>query len=432
MKHLSTAPTSATGGVASAIRHTLSNGIVVLIQRNPGTPTVALHGLVQVGAVNEQAPQAGLAMFTAAALNRGTQNRTFQQIVAETEERGCSVNASGSLHETHFHARMLSEDLSLVLDILADILTRPTFPTREVETLRGQVLMYLREMEQEPGAQAGRAARSLLYPPHHPYSQPMEGTMETIQSITTDDLAAFQHYYHPAITTIAIVGDVQPDALIAQLERAFGNWNPTTPPPEQDIPVVSPLTSRQRRDIPMPGKVQSEIIWSVHGLKRNDPAFYAAKVGDIILGHLGMGGRLGDNIREKQGLAYHIHSSLQAGPYPGPWAAFAGVNPADVERAIEAILYEVDRFRNAGPTEEELSDAKAFLTGILVIGMESNSGIASKLLNIEQYDLGLDYIERYPGLINSVTHEDIVAVAQRYLSTDQCILAVAGPAIPPR
>ncbi len=426
MKQLATT-TNATGGVASAIRHTLSNGIVVLIQRNPATPTIAMHGLIQVGAVNEPAPQFGLSLFTAAALNRGTQNRTFQQIVAETEERGCSVSASGSLHETHFHARMLSEDLPLVLDILADILTRPTFPAREIETLRGQVLMYLREMEQDPGAQASRAARAMLYPSHHPYSQPIEGTMETIQSITPDDMATFHQHYHPAITSIAIVGDVQPDSMITQLEQAFGHWNPTTPPPEQDIPPVPPLPGQQRRDIPMPGKVQSEIIWCVHGLKRKNPAFYAAKVGDIILGHLGMGGRLGDNIREKQGLAYHIHSSLQAGPYPGPWVAFAGVNPADVERAIEAILYEVDRFRNEGPTDEEISDAKAFLTGILVIGMESNSGIASKLLNIEQYDLGLDYIQRYPDLINGVTHEDIVAVAQTYLSTEQCILAVAGP-----
>jgi zinc protease len=177
----------------------------------------------------------------------------------------------------------------------------------------------------------------------------------------------------------------------------------------------------------MPGKVQTDIGWAVHGMKRDNPDFYTAVVGNMVLGRLGMGGRLGENIRENQGLAYHTFSGFQAGFGAGPWMAGAGVNPANVERATEAMLYEIKQFAQEGPTDEELADAKAYLTGSLVLGLEKNSGVAAALLDIESYQLGLDYVERYPHLINAVTRDEIIDVARAYLSTDRYVLASAGP-----
>lgn len=425
-----TAPVVVPGGIATATRHTLSNGIVALIQRNPSSPTVKVRGEVRVGAVNETAEQSGLAAFTAAALIRGTTRRTFQEIVTETEERGCSVNASGGLHSTGFSGKALAEDLPLVLEMLADMLLRPVFPASEIEKLRGQFLMSLHESEQDTRTQASRAARALLYPPHHPYSRLSSGTLATVQQLTCADLQTFHQLYHPALTTIAVVGDVEPAVVIDELERFFGEWNLPTVPSDQPLPPVVPLSGVQRRDVVIAGKVQSDIIWAVHGLARDDPDYYAAMVGNMILGRLGMGGRLGDTIRENQGMAYYVYSGLDADLGPGPWAAVAGVNPENVGRASQAILKEIAKFRQEGPTEQELSDAHAYLTGSLVLGLETNDGIASTLLGIERHNLGLDYIQRYPEIINGVTHADIVAVAQKYLSTEQYVLTVAGPGLP--
>jgi zinc protease len=150
-------------------------------------------------------------------------------------------------------------------------------------------------------------------------------------------------------------------------------------------------------------------------------------MGNMILGRLGMGGRLGENVRENQGMAYYVYSGLEADLGAGPWAAVAGINPDNVERAIQAILQEIEQFKQAGPTDEELADAKAYLTGSLVLGLETNDGIAGTLLAIERYGLGLDYIDRYPDIINGLSHADIVTVARKYLSTENCVLVVAGP-----
>jgi zinc protease len=337
------------------------------------------------------------------------------------------VNAGGGVHSSGFGGKALAEDLPLILEILADMVQRPTFPTHEVERLRGQFLMGLRESEQETRTQASRAVRAILFPPTHPYSRLSSGTTETVSALRRDDLAAFHRLYHPALTAIAVVGDVQPDEVIALLEQRFGDWEPAHAPPEQALPEVPALAGVERRDIAMAGKVQSDVIWAVHGLSRSSPDYYAALMANMILGRLGMGGRLGDNVRESQGLAYSCGSGFDADIGAGPWSAAAGVNPANVERALEAMLHEIARFKAEGPTDEELSDARAYLTGSLVLGLETSDGIAGTLLGIERYGLGLDYIARYPGIINGVSHDEIVDAARKYLSTERYVVAVAGP-----
>ena len=415
--------------IETAVRHVLPNGMVALIQRNPASTTVSVRGEVRAGAVHEPAARNGLAVFTGSALIRGTQRRSFQQIVAETEALGCSVNAGGGLHSSGFGGRALAEDLPLILDVLADMLATPIFPAQEVERLRGQFLMNLRESEQETRTQASRALRRMLFPAEHPYSRLSSGSAATVEQITREDLAAFHANYHPAVAAIAIVGDVEPAAVVTQLEETFGRWEPTGTPPTFNPPDVPPLGHITRRDIALAGKSQTDLIYAVHGLARTSPDYYAATVANMILGQIGMGGRLGNNVREQKGLAYYCGSSIDAGPVAGPWAALAGVNPADVETAITAILHEIEQFAANGPTDEELSDARDYMTGSLVLGLETNDGIAGTLLAIERYNLGFDYIRRYPALIRSVTPEQIVEAARTYLSTEAYALVTAGPAL---
>jgi len=424
---LATPGSSGAGSIETATRHVLPNGMVALIQRNASSPTVSVRGEVRVGAVDEPAAKSGLATFTGAALIRGTARRSFQQIVDATEARGASVNAGGGTHTSGFGGRSLAEDLPLVLEILADMLATPTFPAVEVERLRGQFLMNLRESEQETRVQASRAARALLYPPEHPYSRLSSGTIETVQGITRDDLVGFHRLYHPAATTIAIVGDVDPAAVIAELERTFSGWEPQGAPPSHSLPTPPPIEAVRRRDIALAGKIQSDVIWAVHGLTRTDPDYYAASVANMILGRIGLGGRLGDNVREHQGLAYYCGSNIDADLGAGPWAALAGINPANVDRAIAAILHEIEQFCADGPTDEELNDAHDYMTGSLVLGLETNDGIAGTLLGIARYNLGFDYIARYPEIIRAIDTEQVMAVARKYLSTERYVVVVAGP-----
>jgi zinc protease len=139
-------------------------------------------------------------------------------------------------------------------------------------------------------------------------------------------------------------------------------------------------------------------------------------------------GRLGDKVREEEGLAYYVYSSQESGPNAGLWYAAAGVNPANVEQAITSIRREFARLAEEKVSDEELADTQAYLTGILPLQLETNEGVASTLLNMEWYQLGLDYLYRYNDLIYSVTADDVQRVAQSYLRADAYALSVAGPA----
>jgi len=420
-------PSNRAGTIATALRYELPNGMVALVQRNATAPTVSVYGEVRVGAANEPPEKNGLSAFTGAALIRGAGHRTFQEIVAITEAVGASVNAGGGMHSTGFAGRSLNEDVALILEILSDMVRAPVFPDEEIERLRGQFLMALREDEQDTSVRASRALRSIMFPPTHPYSRLSRGTIETISTLTREDLIQFHTLYHPAATTIAVVGDIDPAAVIALIERFFGDWQAPGAPPRVTLPDPLPLPDQRRVHIALDGKSQTDIIWAVHGLDRRSPDYYAASVANMILGQLGIGGRLGERVREEQGLAYYCGSSLDADLGAGPWTAMAGVNPAHVERAIDAIVHEIRQFAAEGPTEQELADAHDFMTGRLAIGLETNDSIASTLLGIERYQLGLDYIERYPAIISSIDRDQVVEVARRYLATDDYAIVTAGP-----
>ncbi len=418
-----------TASLTRTLRHTLNNGMTVLIYPTPDVPVVSVRGDLLAGAVHESDEQlAGLAVFTAAALIRGTQRRSFQQITAEIEARGCSVSVNAGMHTTNFSGKALPEDLPLVLELLAELLRQPTFPPHELDKLRGQYLMSLRESEQDTRYRASKALRELLFPAAHPYRRFASGTAESLKQISRADLVRFHQHYHPASSTIVIVGAVQPEDVLCCLEQHFGDWQGTTPTPAlaPELPPVPPLTGVRREDVVLSGKVQTDIYWAVPGLRRTDPDFYAALIGNMVLGQFGMGGRLWHAVRERQGMAYSVSSGLEAGFGAGPWLAYAGVNPHNVERAIAAVLAELARFVEQGCTPEEVDDVRAYLTGSLALGLETTGGIASTLLSIERFGLGLDYLDRYPALIYAVTLDEINAVARRYLTLDRYVLATAG------
>lgn len=148
---------------------------------------------------------------------------------------------------------------------------------------------------------------------------------------------------------------------------------------------------------------------------------------NTILGVFGMMGRIGQNVRERQGLAYYASSRLEGGLGPGPWTASAGVASDKVDQAIESIRHEIRTIMNEPVTSEELSDSQAFRTGSLPMSLETNSGLVDVITDMEFYGLGLDYLERYAGMINSITQEQIQAAARKYLSADDLIISVSGP-----
>lgn len=426
-KDPSPSPSLAFPGSDDITRVVLDNGIVVLTRANFHSPSVYISGYVTAGNLFDPDEKLGLAYFTASALMRGTQRRDFQQIYDALESVGASLGFSGDVHSSSFSGRALAEDLPLVLSLLSDALREPTFPKTQVERLRTQILTGLAIRAQDTSEMAGLVFDELLYA-DHPYARPEDGYPETVQAITREDLAEFHRlHYGPRGMVIAVVGAVEPQAAVEQVARLLGDWqNPSQPEPPALPPFHPPQESRRKHHV-IPGKSQTDIDMGAPGPMRRDPDYLAAALGNSVLGQFGLMGRIGDVVRERSGLAYYAYSNLNAGLGPGAWDVNAGVNPSNLERAIDLIRKELVRFVTDGVTPQELADSQANFIGRLPLSLESNAGVAAALLNIERYDLGLDYYRTYAGLVQAVTPEDVLAVARKFIDPERLVVATAGP-----
>jgi len=410
----------------SVTRTELHNGLVLLVREQPGSGMVALQGFVRAGAMYD-AERSGLARFVTAMLQRGTRTRSSQEIAEAFEGMGTILSLRVDLEAVGIGLRALREDFRPAVEILCDVLTTPTFPPEEIERARGEILTGIRVGLQDTRQVAERTFRRLMFPPGHPHARVPDGDEDAVAAMGRPELEAFHHdYLRPESTVLAVVGDITAADALSVAGEFLSGWPRrgvwSLPP----VPPVHAPAGATRRDARMSGKVQSDLIVGVPGVARTDPTYYEAMVANLILGQIGLMGRLGESVRERQGMAYYAFSDLRAGLLPGPWWIRAGVNPANEDRALSSILDEIGRFQDAGPDASELADAKEYLVGSMAVRLETNGGIAQTLADIELYGLGLDYLERYPSIIRKLSAEDLKRAATR-LSTRDYYAAIAGP-----
>jgi len=415
-------------GPQSVIRQELPNGMTVLVYESPSSASVSVSGQLQVGAADDPPGSPGVSYLVARCLMRGTTRHTFQQVSETLESIGASVSVGGGRNSTGFGAQLLAEDFRQVVDILADILQNPTFPENEVKKVRGEILTTLHECVHDTAWRAAIAFRELLYGPDHPYGRSILGDPESVTTIAREALEDFYcTRFGPQGAIIAIVGALDAHDSLKVWENAFGTWTGITRVGRASVsPPPRPTVIRQAR-MAIKGATQADLMLGFVGPSHDQPDYLDALVCNSVLGVFGMMGRLGTVVRDRHGLAYYCYSDLEGGLGPGPWAVRAGVDALNVDSAVKAIVDEIARIRAAAISSKELSDNKAYITGSLPLALETNAGIARALVNIELFDLGLDYLQRYEGLIEDVSPTRVQAVAQRYLDPGAYALAVAGP-----
>jgi zinc protease len=414
-------------GADDIYRVILPNGITILARSNFNSPSVAISGYLWAGALTETDDKLGLSDFVASSLARGTRKRSFDQIYNELEAVGASMGFNSGTHTTSFGGRALVEDLPLVLTLLSESLRQPTFPKAEVEKLRTQLLTGLSIRAQDTSDMADMTFDQILFK-GHPYSRPGDGYPETIKAITLGDLVKFHRsFFGPRGLVIAIVGAIEPKKAVDHVQRVLGGWQVEDQKEAPALPPHKGLDKTVRRHHTIAGKSQSDIVIGTIGPRRKDPEYMAASLGNSVLGQFGMMGRIGDVVREKSGLAYYASSSLSAGFGPGSWDVSAGVNPQNVNKAIDLIIKELKRFVKNGVTAQELADAQANYIGRLPLSLESNGGVAGALLNIERQQLGLDYYRGYADLVRAVKREHVLEAARKYIDPDRLAIVTAGP-----
>lgn len=406
------------------LRRTLRNDIVVVAKETNTTPAVTIVVGLRAGAYYDPEGREGTAALVARTLDRGTETHSGSEIADILDGRGASLTVMAGRHQVTVSATCLSEDFDVIFGIVADLIRRPLFDEREVETRRAELLTAILQDEDDPGAVAVDVLMGRLYP-HHPYGRRPRGTAATVEAITRADILAFHRaHFTPEGTTVVVVGDVEPEAVVRASARELESWaarRESEPP----VAAVAPLTRRDLAVIPMMNKAQADIAYAFIALRRADPDYYAGWVMNNALGQYALGGRLGDSIREKQGMAYYVYSNLDASLAEGPLMIRAGVAAPHIERTLASIDHELALVRDEGLTAKELDESKRYLVGSIPRQLETNAGIAGFLLSAEFHGLGSDYDRRLPGLLEAVSLDGVHRVAVRLLT--RAAIAVAGP-----
>ena len=409
-------------------RTVLDNGLTIIAKANHTTPAVSLLIGVRTGAYADPTDRDGTASLCARVLDRGTVTRPADVIADDLDGRGASLSVVTGRHQMAISATCLSDDFGPVLALAADVARHPAFADAEVKTRRADLVTSIRQDEDNPAPMAVDAFARALYG-SHPYARKVRGSVASVESIRRQDLVRFyQKGFQPHAVTVVVVGDVEEDAAVAAIARAMGDWSTGGDHPSGlSVPDAVAPAERQLVTVPMMNKAQADLAYGFVGIRRAHPDYTAFSVMNNALGQYAIGGRLGDSIRERQGMAYYVFSSLDASLGEGPFTIRAGVSADNVERAIASIDAELTAVLQSGFTPQEIDESKSYLVGSLPRQLETNAAIASFLLNADFFDLGLDYDVRLPGVIQSVTLEAAHAAARQLLDPSRATIAVAGP-----
>ncbi len=410
-------------------RNVLSNGIVVLGQDRPQSRSVVLRARLSAGSIHETPGDGGIAYLAARSTLRGSGGRSFDEISLRTDELGSSLTVDSGRQFVEARVRCLADDLPEMSRILARTLIEPDFPESEVEKVKAEQLGAIAEGDNDTRATADRLLRAAIYPEPNPLGRRVLGRVETVRQFDASAVEQFHaRTYGPGGATIAVVGGLGGfDRATELLEGALGEWRGDAE--EQSIPDLGVTNFEAIRAVEkIAGKSQADLAIGLATIPRSDRTYYALDIANLILGRLGLMGRLGAEVRDRQGLAYYAFSQLEPRVDGSLWSARAGVDPANIDRAIEGVEQELERIRTVPVDDDELRDAKSYLIGVLPLALETHDGVASTLLAIEEFGLGLDYIDRYPRLISSVTREHVMEAAHGALDPSRIVISIARPA----
>ncbi|MDA8084111.1 MAG: pitrilysin family protein [Nitrospiraceae bacterium] len=409
---------------AIADREVLPNGLTLLHAEKKALPIVKVVVAFRAGSITEPQDKAGLANLTADLLNEGTATRSSRQISEAIEFVGGSLQTSGGNDYVTASLSVLKKDIGLGFELLSDILLHPAFSEQEISRRKALIKSAILQQKEEPAVVASKAFMKAVFG-DHPYGWPVEGTEESLDAITRQDIVGFYSaYYAPNNAVMAVVGDISRPELMALIEKYFHGWEKkgvSTRPLPALKPRSGPDVLKIQKDI-----TQANIILGHLGITRDNPDYYAVTVMNYILGGGGFASRLVDDIRDNRGLSYDVHSFFAAQKYSGYFEAGLQTKNPTAQVAIDEVLKQMERIRTEPVTTKELDDAKSYLTGSFPLKVDSNSKIAAFLTAVELYHLGLDYIDNYKGYIQAVTKEDVLRVAKKYLDPKNYVLVIVG------
>ena len=402
---------------------TTPGGIEVWLVEEHAIPLVTLDAGFRAGSVNDPEGKDGLASMMSSLLDEGAGDLDSLAFQKRLEEKAIRLGFSAGRDVLSASVNTLSKNKEEAFSLLRTALTQPRFDEQAVERVRSQILVAHERAEEDPRTISNRSWYEEAFG-DHAYARRVSGTGDTIKSITKKDL---QDYLKAFVTRdrmfVAAVGDIDAETLAGLVDATFGDLPATSAPISKDVLNIENTGALKiiERDIP-----QSVVTFGSRGILRSDPDFMPAYVMNYVLGGGGFASRLMEEVREKRGLTYGIYTYLQPLDRAGLYLGQVATENAKVAETLSILRVELKRLREDGITEEELKNAKTYLTGSYPLRFDSNNKIASQLVAIQLEDLGIDYIDRRNALIEAVTLEDVKRAAERLIDTDNMIITVVG------
>lgn len=410
---------------ATTIERVVSpGGIEAWLVHEPAVPMIAIDFAFVGGAAQDPVGNAGTATMVASLLDEGAGDLDSKTFHARLERKAIELGFQAERDTLRGTLRTLTENRDEAFDYLRLSLTAPRFDQSDVEIIRAQILSNLRRATTSPSDIANLRWWQTAFA-DHPYGRPVSGSLESVPTITADDLRAYtKRVLARANLKVAVVGDIDAEAVKAMLDRVFGAL-----PAEPDLKPVANVSPQGlgRRVVVKLDVPQAVVAFGGPGIARKDPDFMAAYIVNHILGGGAFSSRLYQEVREKRGLAYSVYDSLV---WLNHSALFLGGTATRADRTgetLDVIDKEIHRLAESGPTAEELANAKAYLNGSFALNLDTSSKIASLLVQLQLDGLGIDYFAQRPAMINAVTLDDARRVAKRLLDGGMLVTVAGRP-----
>ncbi|MEH2124869.1 M16 family metallopeptidase [Nostoc sp.] len=406
----------------------LTNGLRILLLPDRSTPTVTLSGYIQAGTEFDPENKAGLAAFVADNLLNGTRSKDVLTIAKVLGERGASLDFQTYREGVHIEGDSLSDDLPILLEILADVVKNSSFPSKELELHRQQTLTDLQQELDEPSEVARRVFVQSIYPKKHPlHTFPTE---ESLQQIQRQDVIDFKaKHYRPDTTVLALVGDFDLDKVRSLIKNKFGDWEVSGKAPTLKYPPVAMPEKIVSVNPVLPDKAQAVTYMGYTGINRYDPRFHAALVLNQILGGDTLSSRLGAEVRDRQGLSYGIYSSFQAGKNVGTFLIEMQTSPEDSSKAIASTRQMLQQIHQQGVTALEVETAKRTLISNYNVSLANPEELTDRILMNEVYGLDKVELHSFTDKIQKVTLAQVNQAARELLHPDRIVVVTAGPSV---
>jgi zinc protease len=408
---------------AAKIQHLISpGGIEAWFVQDSTVPLIAMEYAFGGGATQDPVGKPGVGNLVADLLDEGSGDLDSKTFHERLDRRAIELSFQVARDQFRGSLRMLRDNKDEAFDLLHMSLTSPHFDSVDVERIRSQVMSGLRRDTTNPGALAGRKFLELAYG-DHPYGRPSNGTLESVPTITVDDLKDYvRHVLAKDTLKVAVVGDVDPATLGKLLDKTFGDL----PAKASLTPVPDVVASKPPQQVLVNLDVpQTVITFGGPGIRRHDPNFMAAYVVNHIIGGGGLSSRLYKEVREKRGLAYSVYDALLWMDHSALFIGNTGTRADRAGETIAAVEKEIRRMAEEGPTQQELDEAKSYINGSQMLALDTSSKLAQALLQYQLDKMPIDYIEKRAEIVNAVTL-DQAKQAARQLWSQGLLTVVVG------